>query len=909
MLLAGSAIADTFYLQGDLPLNPDPDANDSSWWYDAPTGGSQMPASTPFSGNRFDLNGYTFKNFYTNHTGTGSSFIFEGTLVRDNVADGNIFMYATPAHLAGVDWTADGERTKAFVMRQSDAEITITNLNVDALMIVRANSSELNLDLTVPTLTGGGTIEFGTDAEEAPGVWGLDIDNSAFTGTISIAVGNLRIDDALVLTHADLSVASAFSEVILDNNASFNTAVYGGTMIPAGTYTAAQLNSLLLTGNFSGPGTLTVLTDNIVPPETFYLHADKSRDDSDTIKTVWFDDPSGGTDMDTLGDDFAGNRYDLNGYRYSTKNNTSSQQSFGGTMVISTNRLSLYSKMFDLAGLEWNAAGERGSSEVSLHKDDITWNVGSLSVSNKMLVRVNSDEKNLDLTVNALTGDGTITFGADNSETEDGNSVWGLDVDYSAFTGTIELNVGILRFNDTLSLSNATLTVQAGSQITSVVLSNSATFGGMKYGASTVPVGTYTAAQLNSEFATDRFSGTGSITVLTDITQTFYLQADKPKGNAGHYESEQKFWWDDPTAGNNMTNVADAVFAGNRFELNGLDYNTWDGSSSLDVKRRFAGTLVKGNETIQKWAHNWVLAGLHVTSESALGGKGIRIRDSGKTLTVENFQLDGALRIQANNDEQNLDTTIQNLKGAGTLSFGDDNTAGEDGDSIWGLDVDNSAFTGTIEINVGNLRFDDDLVLTNATLVVQGGSQLTAVILSNAAAFAAMDYDGSPVADGEYSADDLNTLLSTDRFSGDGILTVGEVVVETDPYADWLALYPTLGSQTNLTDDAEPDGLNNLLEYALGGNPTNDDAAAALPVSEADAGWLTLVYGKRADADDVGLTYTVVTDTDLVHGQMTNEVPEYGVSDLAINGYVTATNRIPTDTDNQAFMQLKVELD
>ena len=45
-------------------------------------------------------------------------------------------------------------------------------------------------------------------------------------------------------------------------------------------------------------------------------------------------------------------------------------------------------------------------------------------------------------------------------------------------------------------------------------------------------------------------------------------------------------------------------------------------------------------------------------------------------------------------------TTIGKLKGAGTLSFGDDNTAGEDGDSIWGLDIDNSSFAGTIEINV-----------------------------------------------------------------------------------------------------------------------------------------------------------------------------------------------------------------
>jgi hypothetical protein len=45
-----------------------------------------------------------------------------------------------------------------------------------------------------------------------------------------------------------------------------------------------------------------------------------------------------------------------------------------------------------------------------------------------------------------------------------------------------------------------------------------------------------------------------------------------------------------------------------------------------------------------------------------------------------------------------------------------------------------------------------------------------------------------------------------------------------------------------------------------------------------------------------------------VYGQMTNEVPVFGASG-AVDGFESVTNRISTDTDNQAFMQLKVELD
>jgi hypothetical protein len=231
---------------------------------------------------------------------------------------------------------------------------------------------------------------------------------------------------------------------------------------------------------------------------------------------------------------------------------------------------------------------------------------------------------------------------------------------------------------------------------------------------------------------------------------------------------------------------------------------------------------------------------------------------------------------------------------------------GEDGRSIWGLDIDNSAFAGTIEINVGNLRFDNALLLTNAMFSVATGGQLTTVILSNNATFAAMKYGEAEVPAGSYAAPQLNNLLNSTRFSGTGILTV--LTGDTDSiYTIWLADFPTLGTQTNFADDFEPDGLDNLLEYALGGNPTNDDAAAVLAAST-DAGWLSLVYGRRIDATSRGLTYTVLTGTNLVNGSISNVVPDHGVSPVT-NGFETVTNRISTAMGDQAFMKLEVQLD
>lgn len=654
MLLAGSVMADTFYLQADMPTNPDPDANDPSWWFDAPTGGNQMTTNDAFEGNLFDINEFDFKNFFTN-----APFHFGGTLLRDDAA-GAIYMYANSAFIGGLEWLSDATRNESMRMRKSNADITITNLNVGALMIIRANSTELNLDLHALNLVGGGILEFGTDSpEEDTGIWGLDIDNSAFTGTISVAVGNLKVNDTLMLTNANLS-ASINSEVILSSNATFYSVNYGPDVIPAGTYTAAQLNDELGTANFSGPGTLTVLTDNI---QTFYLQATRTR----------------------------------------SSNNS--------------------------------------------------------------------------------------------------------DPDY--------------------------------------------------------------------------------------------------------YETAQQWWWDDPLAGNNMTNVIGATFSGNRFELNGFDYNTWNGSTftaSQNFKYQFGGTLVKNDEYMFLWCGNWILDGLHVTTNSGTTGfKGFVLRTSDAVATVTSLKLDGELMIRGNTTEHNLTLSVTKLYGDGNLQFGRDDSLAEDGGSTWKLDIDNSSFAGIIRADVGDLEFVDTITLPNATLFVDGGNTFVSVILTSNATFGVVRRGATFVPDGEYTAGEVNAILGVNRFSGSGILTVG--APPAGPvYTDWVSLYPTLGSSTNMMDDFEPDGMNNLLEYALGGDPTVDDAADILPLSSADADWLNLVYDRRVNAEELGLTYTVVTDTDLIFGAMTNEVPEYGASTVEVDGFVTATNRISTTTDPQAFMQLKVEI-
>ncbi len=139
----------------------------------------------------------------------------------------------------------------------------------------------------------------------------------------------------------------------------------------------------------------------------------------------------------------------------------------------------------------------------------------------------------------------------------------------------------------------------------------------------------------------------------------------------------------------------------------------------------------------------------------------------------------------------------------------------------------------------------------------------------------------------------------------DDILITTNLLLVIDTYAEWLELFPTLGGSTNVVDDPDADGMDNLLEYALGASPVVADADVFQPkYSEDVAGnWLNYVYNRRVAG---GLTYQVQADSDLV-GSLANVAEEVGAGDIG-NGFESVTNRISTATDPAGFMQLKVEL-
>ncbi|MDF7822723.1 BNR-4 repeat-containing protein [Pontiellaceae bacterium B12227] len=133
------------------------------------------------------------------------------------------------------------------------------------------------------------------------------------------------------------------------------------------------------------------------------------------------------------------------------------------------------------------------------------------------------------------------------------------------------------------------------------------------------------------------------------------------------------------------------------------------------------------------------------------------------------------------------------------------------------------------------------------------------------------------------------------------------------PYDQWAgSYYPAIHAKDGYGDDAEPgggDGMNNLLEYALGGDPLVHDAAEKLPIlgsnEEDGTNWFNYIYNRRLDAYARNLTYEVLATTNLVSGAWSNATEEAGSVVLDAE-FESVTNRVSIDSQAHQFMKLDI---
>ena len=122
-------------------------------------------------------------------------------------------------------------------------------------------------------------------------------------------------------------------------------------------------------------------------------------------------------------------------------------------------------------------------------------------------------------------------------------------------------------------------------------------------------------------------------------------------------------------------------------------------------------------------------------------------------------------------------------------------------------------------------------------------------------------------------------------------------------YSLWAAGWGVvIGSETN---DYDSDGLNNLYEYGLDGNPTNGLIdPAVLPILLQTGSGLAYVHVQRND--DPALDYTIESTTDLVVPNWTNAVSSVTGTDVSGGVFDTVTNSVSTAED-QLFLRLLIE--
>ncbi len=131
-------------------------------------------------------------------------------------------------------------------------------------------------------------------------------------------------------------------------------------------------------------------------------------------------------------------------------------------------------------------------------------------------------------------------------------------------------------------------------------------------------------------------------------------------------------------------------------------------------------------------------------------------------------------------------------------------------------------------------------------------------------------------------------------------------VAPSDPYADWARAYDLAGGET---DDDDNDGLPNLYEYAVGGNPTNagDVGFASTTAVFAIGGtnWFEYVYPRRKGVS--GLAYRLELSDDLTSTNWVSggyiEIPPAGNLDAE---FEAVTNRVDTTGTQKKFIRLGI---
>jgi hypothetical protein len=125
-----------------------------------------------------------------------------------------------------------------------------------------------------------------------------------------------------------------------------------------------------------------------------------------------------------------------------------------------------------------------------------------------------------------------------------------------------------------------------------------------------------------------------------------------------------------------------------------------------------------------------------------------------------------------------------------------------------------------------------------------------------------------------------------------------------DKFVEWTAGYGLSGSDAEQDADPDNDGINNLYEYGLGGDPTDASNVGAKPVYSQVSTNMQYVYVARTD--DAQLKYYLEINPDLIYGVWTNMGYTVAIGPHTDPDWETVTNTVPADVAEK-FIRLIIK--
>ncbi len=205
--------------------------------------------------------------------------------------------------------------------------------------------------------------------------------------------------------------------------------------------------------------------------------------------------------------------------------------------------------------------------------------------------------------------------------------------------------------------------------------------------------------------------------------------------------------------------------------------------------------------------------------------------------------------------------------------------------------------------NAGENTFYNNYTVTAAFDEVAGTAALTVYFEASSNTVSLGSFPAT-FADGSRFFELRNSINTNTTATGviDAVFDDLKITADPSGYAAWADRY---GLVEGPSGDDDADGLSNLYEYGLGGNPTNALDKGASPSFGVEGSGFSYVYPRLSDPDS-GLAYFLETCTDLVGGAWTNA----GVAVMGTNvtgGQLDFVTNVVDTVEDQKFIRLIIE--